>query len=243
MTSFERRYAAGDHEGVWADMRRLGPVPDHLSEDCAAVAAETMRRVHRHVARLGNALEELRLVPIAGLDMLKPPTPADHAELEALAGEVGTLPFALDACLRHVGRVLFAGDCPAVDLTWAEGDQYDVASLYPDPLVLPDAEHLRYCWSEHRERLRACPEPVEPGFLFEFAPDELHKANISGSTHDILLPEAVADPVIRGVEGRPDITLVEYLRLSIAWGGMPGWSFRPDRAPAALAALRVRPDF
>ena len=37
--------------------------------------------------------------------------------------------------------------------------------------------------------------------------------------------------------------LVEYLRLSIAWGGMPGWSFQPDRAPAALAALRTRPDF
>ncbi|AUY49072.1 hypothetical protein C2142_09090 [Streptomyces sp. CB01881] len=228
---------------MWADMRRLGPVPNALSEDCAAVAAETMRRVHRHVGRLGDAPAELGLVPIAGLDALKPPTPADHVELDALAEEAGALPFALDACLRHVGRVVFAGDCPAVDLTWTEGDQYDVAGLYPDPLVLPDVEHLRHCWDGHREPLRDRPESEGAGFLFEFAPDELHKANISGSTHDILLAEATADPVVRGVDGRPGITLVEYLRLSIAWGGMPGWSLQPDRAPSALAALRVRPDF
>lgn len=108
--------------------------------------------------------------------------------------------------------------------------------------MLPDAEHLRCCWGEQRERLRDSPGPVEPGFLFEFAPDELHKADIGGSTHDILLPEAAADPVLRGVEGRPGITLVEYLRLSIAWGGMPGWSLKPYRASAALAALRAGPD-
>lgn len=35
--------------------------------------------------------------------------------------------------------------------------------------------------------------------MFDFAPDELHKANNSGSTHDIDLSEPVADPFIHGV--------------------------------------------
>jgi hypothetical protein len=39
------------------------------------------------------------------------------------------------------------------------------------------------------------------------------------------------------------VTLVTYLRISISWGGFPGWSFEPERAPAALARLRVEPDF
>ncbi|MCW2859555.1 MAG: hypothetical protein JWP48_1263 [Actinoallomurus sp.] len=243
MTSFAQRYAVGDYEGVWADMRRLGPIPEALLEDCAAVAAETMRRVRRHVDRLTAVLTELGLDQPSGWEGFPAPTAADHAELDELAAEIGPLPVALDACLRYVGGVLFAGDCPALNLRWTAGDQFHVAGLYPDPLVLPDVKTMRHMWNEHRYRVQEDPELAEEGFHYEFAPDHLHKANVSGATHDIFLPSEIADPVLHGVQGREDITLVEYLRLSIAWGGMPGWSFQPDRAPAALAALRTRPDF
>ena len=73
--------------------------------------------------------------------------------------------------------------------------------------------------------------------------DELHKARVSGSTHDIILPDLTADPVIHGVDGREDITLVEYLRVSITWGGFPGWSFAPGPVPEVLTRLARRPDF
>jgi hypothetical protein len=103
--------------------------------------------------------------------------------------------------------------------------------------------YLRYSWDEYREQVEGDPELAEDGFVFDFAPDELHKANISGATHDILLPQGIAGPVIHGVGGRPGITLVDYLRLSISWGGMPGWSFKTDQAPTVLSGLRAHPDF
>ncbi|WP_328394867.1 hypothetical protein [Nocardia sp. NBC_00416] len=113
----------------------------------------------------------------------------------------------------------------------------------PDPLVIPPVLRLGLAWDEYREQREEDSALILDGFDFDFAPDELHKANISGSTHYITLTQRVADPVIWGVDARPDISLVDYLRLSISWGGMPGWSFDPDHAPAALAGLRTIPDF
>ncbi|MGI5404955.1 hypothetical protein ACQEVG_36955 [Streptomyces sp. CA-135486] len=241
MASYTQRYIGGDHEGVWADLRCLGPIPDALIEDCVVVAAQTMQLVTGHVARLAEQLTDLGLVPSGTL--LTPPTDADREELSVLAGEIVAMPIALDACLRYVGGVWFAGDCPALDECYHSADQYSIAGVLPDALVPPDVEYLRYSWTEYREQLEDDPELAEEGFVFDFATDELHKASISGSTHDVSLARTVADPVIHGVGGRPDITLVDYLRLSISWGGMPGWSFKADNAPAALARLRVHPDF
>jgi hypothetical protein len=241
VTSYLQRYIGGDYESVWAELRSLGSVPDGLVEDCRAVAAVTMQRVHRHVVRLAEALTDLGLVPNGAL--LTPVTEADRTSLVALAGEIGPLPAALEACLLYVGGVGFTGDCAALDLCYSSGDQYSVTPVLPDPLVLPDVDYLRFCWEEYSENIQDDPSLVEEGFVFDFAPDELHKANFSGSTHDILLSVPVADPIVHGVGGRPEITLVEYLRASISWGGMPGWSFKPEHAPAALAGLRVQLDF
>ncbi|MGW6915598.1 hypothetical protein ACWGB8_17530 [Kitasatospora sp. NPDC054939] len=241
MTSYTRRYIAGDHEGAWAELRRLGPVPDTLIEDCASVASHTMQRVAGHVSRLAEQLTALGLVSSGTL--LTPPVDADRVDLDVLAGEIGAMPVALDACLRYVGGVWFAGDCPALDECFDSADQLGVAGVLPDPLVLPDVEYLRYSWDEYRFQEEEDPDLANRGFVFDFAPDELHKANVSGSTHDVFMTETVADPVIHGVGGRPGVTLVDYLRLSISWGAMPGWSFKADHAPEALAALRVHPDF
>jgi len=240
VASYTQRYIGGDHEGVWADLRRLGPVPGALMEDCAAVAAQTMQRVAVHVARLAEELTGLGLMPSG---TLLTPTAADRMKLDVLTSEIGGIPVALDACLRYVGGAWFAGDCPALDECYVSANQYSVAGVLPDPLVLPDIEYLRYSWDEYREQAEDDPELADEGFVFDFAPDELHKANISGSTHDISLAPMVADPIIQGVDGRPNVTLVEYLRLSISWGGMPGWSFKADHAPAALTALRAEPGF
>lgn len=249
VVSYVQRYVGGDYEGVWEDLRRLGPIPDGLFEDCTAVARETMQRVARHVSRLAEQLTDLGLVPV--YRVLEPPTSEDHAELDLLAGEIGTLPIALDACLRYVGHVSFMGDCPALDLWYQDspasrqgcGSPGAGADDTPDPLVLPEVAYLRYAWDEYREQREEDPTLISDGFNFDFAPDELHKANISGSTHYITLTERVADPIIWGVDGRPGISLVDYLRLSISWGGMPGWSFDPAHVPAALAGLRTSPDF
>jgi hypothetical protein len=200
-----------------------------------------MLRVAPHVDRLAEQLTELGLV--ANTPVRQATTAEDLRDLDLLRAEIGCIPTALDACLRHVGGAWFAGDCPALNLRYATGVQYRETPVLPDPLVLPDAEYLRVSWTMYQNAVEDDPEAGDDGFFFDFAPDERHKANISGTTHEIEMAQNVADPVIHGIDGRPGITLVEYLRVSIAWGGMPGWSFEPDQAPAALASLRVRPDF
>jgi hypothetical protein len=230
------RYLAGERESVWADVRALGPVGAQHLEDVTAVAEETMRRVARHVARIADALPGLGFVPSSDrLPRHAPATGEDLAELERLDEAIG-LPAAFAACLRHVGAVDFAGDCPALGVFY--NAPHRVTGMppgagYPDPLVLPSIEFLSLCWDEH-----------EPGddFVVPFAPDELRKANISGGTHALVVPDT-ADPVLHGVAGRPGVTLVEYLRISISWGGFPGWSFAPQQVPSVLELLRTDPDF
>ncbi len=153
------------------------------------------------------------------------------------------MPAAFHACLQRVGLVSLLGDCSAVDLSYHRDvalDGMPPGYGYPDPLCLPNVQEIADEWIE---RSYHDPDWRPDCFWYPFAPDELHKANISGQTHDLLLPDLVADPALRGVAGRPGITLVEYLRVSVAWGGFPGWEFCPDQAPASLAGLRSAPNF
>jgi hypothetical protein len=236
--SYYERYLRGDHAAVWADLRALGAIPDSLAEDAAAVADETMVRVAQHVARIAAALPELGWVGSDGLvPAHQPPTEDDDDLVDALLYKIGGLPLALEACLRRVGEVWFAGDCDALELTYHQqpaprGDP--PGPQYPDPLCVSNAYSLSYEWQRS----------TDPNALtFAIAPDERLKANVSGRTHDIELPSTTADPVLLGVAGRPGITLVEYLRESVAWGGFPGFSFAPELAPAALITLQTTPDF
>jgi hypothetical protein len=107
------------------------------------------------------------------------------------------------------------------------------ADLLPDPLVLPTGRILLNEWEQWGEQ-------HETGFRFAFAPDELHKANVSGSTHDVEVPGSSPDPELLSVERREGITLVNYLRVSMAWGGFPGHDALPEdlRVPPMIEDLR-----
>ncbi len=125
------------------------------------------------------------------------------------------------------GPDLVAGDCPVLGLEYhGEADPHVVpAGCYPDPLCLPDAGFLRLDWDEWRGyRDRQAP------FRFAFAPDELHKANVSGSTHDIELPQTVADPVLHAVAGRPGVTHGRVPSRLNHLGRMPGVGVRSARS-------------
>lgn len=242
MPSFTARYRRGEHEAVWTELRLLGSVPAALSEDCADVAAETMRRVRRHVDRLGDAYRGLGLTGGAE-GVAPPPDPSELAELDRLAAEIGGLPYALDACMRIVGSVHFIGDCEPLNLWYTDHERGQQCPVLPDPLTTPPVYLLAIYWEGYRDDHGDEPVAERPRFAFDFAPDDVHKANYSGSTQTVELPSLVADPPLSGISGRLDITLVDYLRLSIAWGGLPGWSRTDKHPPEALSALRVTPDF
>ncbi|WP_026425417.1 hypothetical protein [Actinokineospora inagensis] len=237
MTSYFQRYLRGERVAVWAELRALGPVPDDLAEDVAAVADETMIRVAQQVARIAAALPELDWVSATRVTPHDPPHEGELELVDTLVEKVGGLPFALEACLRRVGQVSFTGDCEALFLSYHREPVprgQPPGPEYPDPLCLGNAYALKNDWDEYGG---------VPGFYFELAPDERLKANVDGGTHDIELPSSVADPVVRGVAGSPEITLVEYLRHSIRWGGFPGYSHAPELAPAVLITLQDEPDF
>jgi hypothetical protein len=244
VTSFAQRYRAGEHRAVWEELRALGPVPQRLQPDVAATAAETMRRAAVHIARIAEALPDLGFVPAFGA----PYIPADAtcgAEVGALSTEIGGLPAALAAAMREIGSVSFIGDCPALDLHYHDVDGED-SPVLPDPLDLPSVKNLRYEWRQYQNGYRTDdgdPDWPEEAFKYAIAPDDLHKANVSGGAQLVLLPDTLADPFVHGLTYSGVDTLVEYLRLSIAWGGFPGWSNAPELAPAALAGLRTTPAF
>jgi hypothetical protein len=77
-------------------------------------------------------------------------------------------------------------------------------------------------------------EGEEGDFALAVAPDHLHKANISGDTYDITLPDAKADTRLHGT----DFYFVAYLRNSFAWAGFPLLADYAERDEALISSLK-----
>ncbi len=79
----------------------------------------------------------------------------------------------------------------------------------------------------------------EEGFTRPFhvviAPDYYSKADMSGDTYFINLPDAAADAPLENE--RHNTTFVNYLRISLAWGGFPGFSLSKGYPRGDIAAL------
>ena len=220
---------------MWEELRHQ-PVS---AVDAAAVAEATMRRVARNVDvvvdRLGAAdwrwafPEHLRQAP----------TDADLRVITAIENRLGPLPVALRACLMHVGEVCLCGTLPGWEPPWYGFDDLGTYPVMGDPLVLPHAVEMTEDWPSWMAGDVAGPgsdDGVEPERLCLFAPDELHKAGISGGDHYLMLSAGAADPPLVGVKHREGVTLVEYLRASLAHGGFATAEFMAT-PPSLLAEI------
>jgi hypothetical protein len=220
MASLLNRYEQGELTAVWDEIR-LGHAD---AQDAEAVAAATMQRVARNIDVIVEMLTD------EGWRWAYPdlkrtsPTAADIEAIAELQQRAGPLPLALRTCLAEVGEVWPCGSLPS----WpTPAFAFDGLPRYPallDPLVLPSAAWIEQELAEWDSDQWVTPKRP---WRFGFAPDELHKANISGSTHDIELPGQTADPVIYGISNREGITPVEYLRVSMTHGGFAGTEFLP----------------
>jgi hypothetical protein len=234
------RYLAGEHEQVWKDLRTLGEkaLSDDHAADALAVAYETMHRVDRNVRTIAGRLETLgyRFVypgsgggffglrkPKAHLPHVPPPADvrATIAEVETVAG--GPIPLSLRAFFEVVGEVNFNGDHPSL----APKD----SQFPPDPLMVCGAD-------DALAMLESFDSDEDDPLLLEFAPDALHKANISGGApYSIELPNPAVDAQVQ--DEPHDVNFVEYLRLAIlGWGGFPGWEGAKAPLPPELDELR-----
>jgi hypothetical protein len=154
----------------------------------------------------------------------KPPEDDIPGCVEELARRGVHVPVALQAWLMEVGCVDFTGTHPAWPRTGYSGlcdDGSQKEPWYTDPLVISfgarsfldclqsgDYDHEGPCW-------------------LEIAPDDIHKANVSGGAPvamDAASPHF--DTPLIGQHG--SYTLLSYLRWAFAWGGFPGFDFIPD---------------
>jgi hypothetical protein len=224
-----QRYRDGAHEQVWAELIAVGADwrdEEHDREEALALARETMRRVVHNVQVLEARLPEL------GYRFAHPdavhvqPTPDISAKLDEVERVIGKLPLALRVFFETVGAVDFTGTHPDWD------------HPCPDPLVVdapPDYILSEYEW-QHEEGLIT---PERP-FQVPFAPDYLHKADISGGLpYGIAVPNAGLDGLVLGDVHQT--TFTNYLRIAFRFAGFPGWSSRPhrdDERPAFPEALQ-----
>jgi hypothetical protein len=141
--------------------------------------------------------------------------------LDRVESSLGSLPAALETCLSEIGSVWLSSDIPTLGLTYESTVAHSMppGGDYPDPLSLPGSEYLEWSLDEWNT---GSPYERPTRMVFDFAPDELHEAGVSGGTHDIELPSSVADPGLSGVSG---------------------YSFEKKAPPTAVQNLRATPDF
>lgn len=221
MTSHFARYQAGEHDSVWQDLRALGPAVFDAPhrEDAQAVACEMAARARRNVETLVDRLQADGFVATRNDDDATPrpahfpPSDGAPALADWMEEEFAPFPMTVTAWIRQVGDVWLVGEHPR----WPE-------SVLADPLVV-EFEHSVYgggsreyyesewaLWQEGAEQDAAGP------FQLDYAPDALHKANISGDgPYGIELPGVGVD----GLVG-PMTWFVDDLNTAFAAGGFPG---------------------
>ena len=175
-----------------------------------------MRRVEANVRTLVERLRGMGYV-FAGVPHA-PPAPQVPTEIAGFERRVGALPLSLRAFYEIVGAVNFTGEHPAIAPA--------TGRVAPDPLLV-------YAFSE---------DVVEPGEdddapAIIIAPDDLHKADVSGGdAYEMALPDARADGEL--LHERHHLFFVDYLRLCFTFGGFPGYEGAGD-VPVEIATLRA----
>lgn len=222
------RYQKGEYERVWKELVALGSRvrQDAVYPDALAVARETMRRARHNIDLLIPRLREIGYLfeaenpdkPIYPDAVFMPPSDSGRAFIEQIEKSAGMFPISLRAWYDVVGSVNLMGTHPGI--------RFFEDEPLADPLVVdPISDYhldLLADWEADRDEVGE----DEP-YRLEIAPDEYHKANISGgSPYSIAIPNASADARLR--DEWHNTTFVNYLRIAFRFGGFPGFERLPD---------------
>ena len=171
------------------------------------------RIAEANAAKAAKVKASLARKPIDNRDIFDPPGPQTAPGLAKLEKECGgPLPISLRAWYEVVGGVSLMG---SHDVLNPEGE------YTADPLVVAPL----------REILVMVESLGDEGEMdLMVAPDDFHKANISGGEpYSITVPDARADAPFK-YEWH-ETTFVNYLRKAFEWGGFPGWERRKKNVP------------
>jgi len=236
---------------------RVAQNPSHFNSHCMemvdwmrAVKAKTAPLMEKAAADAAKAAAARRKPPLEDPQVFSPPdkkTPRLLDRIEKAAG--GPLPLSLRAWYEQVGGVSLMGSdavVNAVDFS-NRGVVQQLESLYqgqrppvpqgagdyaPDPLVVFPLQALMQELSYREEDGEQAGEGRQ--LRLTIAPDDLHKANVSGDAYYITLPDARADFQF---DDWRHTTFVNYLRIAFQWGGFPGWERSPKPPRKEIAEL------
>lgn len=192
-------------------------------------------------------------------DVFTPPAKNVAADIEAFEKSIGgPLPLSLRAWCEIVGSVSLMGSHPV--LCFRETPSNGPMTMMMNPAMFAGAsgqaqlERMRAMGLNVVTEIPTGKEPPladplvvegDPGTWegdceagetvpLPLAPDDLHKADISGDAYYMELPNGSADaPFLDWHKAN----FVDYLRIAFRWGGFPGWERYPDRPEKELAYL------
>jgi HEAT repeat protein len=244
---FLARYQAGEHS-AWDELVRAAPAVlahDDLRSEAQAVARALMQRVRRNADTLRATLREAG----ARLPAEAPPATAGStaaATLARLGALAGPVPIALAAFYEAVGEINLTPPGRDYDYGPCALEADGIALLALDPLVIDGLGVVARDLDDYQAEIDDSHREIVGPLRLAFAPDFLHKQNISGGApYGFVLPppdaaEAI-DPSVLD-EGH-DETLVGYLRLAFRWGGFPGLEVVADGQPPEQIDLNLRIPF
>jgi hypothetical protein len=225
--SYLSRYQNGEHEKVWQELLALGGRVrrEPVYADALAVAHETMRRARHNIDVLIPRLRDIGYEFLADdpdalypEEIHTPPNTAMLAQLTTLEQRIGVFPMALRAWYEIVGGVNLMGVHPGI--------RFFEDEPLPDPLVVDPINAYHFDMLDEWENDHTAFSD-DGTFPLEIAPDEFHKANISGGApYSIALPNASIDAPL--LDEWHATTFVDYLRICFRWGGFPGLARIPD---------------
>ncbi len=256
MRSYLARYQQGERQQVWRELYALGVNvrQAEIYPDAWAVAVETMKRVRYNVEVLIPRLEELGYqFGYEWLEEEQPdvdeewiamqparyaPPPSDITEqIQRFEELAGPLPSSIRAFYSEVGEVNFFGR----HLSWEQLFEKERPRGQPpsnlDPLAVRRLDEDTFedyvSWRKEMQK-----QGMEAGsYPLMIALDYELKYNISGAgAYEIEVPNAAADGIL--LHEWHQTTFVNYLRISLHYGGLPGLQYISSLLPEELAYLR-----
>lgn len=147
MSDLLKRYERGEHEAVWIELARLGPLTNtELAGEANAVARATMTRVRRNAEIVADTLSRTFAYEVGfppGEDVTRATQfvgePVDPATLTERLARWAPLPAALQAFWTIVGHINFVGhlglkedddEDDVDDFAWPDEQELDALQIY-----------------------------------------------------------------------------------------------------------------
>lgn len=224
MTSYLARYERGEREQVWRELRALSvrALCGLYWEDADGVARAMAVRARHNVELLMERLDAAGFVfrdnSDEGLERpgRVPPTARASEFVDVLGRLMGPVPLTVAAWIREVGDVWLVGDHPL----WPESELADPLVVEFEHSAYVDSDVIEYYKNELAEQRGVDGEVVDGGApQVIFAPDDYHKANISGGAP---YGVEIVGPAVDGLCKPVEMYFVDYLNEAFAAGGFPG---------------------